>query len=155
MRPKSAMFYLDKLQDISDDFASYIRRERNPNDQTISDFLLPCHRFSLEAITEIALNTRLGCLGQEVPEEVKAYMESVDGIVKSFPEMIVKFPFWKYLPPRLSPTFRKAEDFLNTATDFVKGTIFINCTKMDFNAYSVTGPFISSHGWNVKSQNNS
>jgi hypothetical protein len=121
MRPKSAMFYLDKLQDISDEFASYIRRERNPKDQTISDFLLPCHRFSLEAITEIALNTRLGCLRPEIPKEVKTYMEAVDGIMKSFPEMIMNFPLWKYAPPRLSASFRRAEDFTNTATDFVKG----------------------------------
>ena len=29
MRPKSATFYLDKIQDISDEFVQYIRRKRN------------------------------------------------------------------------------------------------------------------------------
>lgn len=32
MRPKSATFYFDKLQDVSNDFVKYIRRERNPKD---------------------------------------------------------------------------------------------------------------------------
>jgi hypothetical protein len=40
MRPKSANFYLDKLQDICDDFVSYIRRERNPSSGAIHDFLV-------------------------------------------------------------------------------------------------------------------
>ena len=30
MRPKSATFYLDKIQAISDEFVQYIRRKRNP-----------------------------------------------------------------------------------------------------------------------------
>ena len=31
MRPKSATFYLDKIQDISDELVQYIRRQRNPD----------------------------------------------------------------------------------------------------------------------------
>jgi len=30
MRPKSATFYLDKIQGISDEFVDHIRRQRNP-----------------------------------------------------------------------------------------------------------------------------
>jgi len=30
MRPKSATFYLDKIQAISDEFVQYIRRKRDP-----------------------------------------------------------------------------------------------------------------------------
>ena len=60
MRPKSAYYYLDKLQEIGEDFTNYIKRSRNPADGTVADILLPCHRFALESITAIALDTRLG-----------------------------------------------------------------------------------------------
>ena len=48
-------------------------------------------------------------------------MKSIDGIMKTFPEMLMNFPLWKYVPPRWSSSFRKAEDHNNVASDFVKG----------------------------------
>ena len=71
MRPKSAFFYLDKLQDIGDEFNNYLRRYRDPNTSLVSDFILPCQRFALESITAIALDTRLGCLDEDIPEDVE------------------------------------------------------------------------------------
>ena len=48
------------------------------------------------------------------------YLEAIDGIMQSFPDMMMKFPTWKYLPPRWSSSYRKAENFNNVACDFVK-----------------------------------
>ena len=111
MRPKSAMFYLDKLQEIGDEFVAYIRRERDRrSDGTIPDFLLPCHRFALESITAIALDTRLGCLDPEIPSKVETYMKSIDGIMKTFPGMMMSFPFWKYFPPRFITVLLSYDD---------------------------------------------
>ena len=121
MRPKSAMFYLDKLQEIGDEFVAYIRRERDRrSDGTIPDFLLPCHRYALESITAIALDTRLGCLESEIPQKVESYMKSIDGIMKTFPRMIISFPFWKYFPPRFI-TFHFSYD---NQTDVVSFRVF-------------------------------
>jgi hypothetical protein len=101
MRPKSAMFYLDELQEIGDEFVAYIRRERGQRaDGTIPDFLMPCHRYALESITAIALNTRLGCLEPEIHTKVETYLKSIDGFMKTFPRMVLSFPSWKYFPPR-------------------------------------------------------
>ena len=76
MRPKSAMFYVDQLQEIGDEFVSFIRRERDSNpDRLIPDLLLPCHRFALESITAIALDTRLGCLDPEIPPGISQYFK--------------------------------------------------------------------------------
>ena len=36
MRPKSATFYLDKIQDIADDFVRYIQRNRDPGSCRVS-----------------------------------------------------------------------------------------------------------------------
>ena len=55
--------------------------------------------------------------------EVESYMKSIDGIMKTFPEMLMNFPLWKYVPPRWCSLFRKAEDHNNVASDFVKGKI--------------------------------
>ena len=36
MRPKSATFYLDKIQDIADEFVRYIQRNRDPGTCQVS-----------------------------------------------------------------------------------------------------------------------
>ena len=85
MRPKSAMFYVDQLQEIGDEFVSFIRRERDSNpDRLIPDLLLPCHRFALESITAIALDTRLGCLDPEIPPGISQYFKKP--LVEVFPQ---------------------------------------------------------------------
>ena len=71
MRPKSALFYLDKLQGISQEFVDYIRRERKPNSDLIPDFLPMTHRFGFESITAIALNSRLGCFDAVLPLDIQ------------------------------------------------------------------------------------
>ena len=71
MRPKSALFYLGRLQDIGQEFVDYIRRERNPKNDVIMDFLPMTHRFGFESITAIALNSRLGCFDPVLPPDVQ------------------------------------------------------------------------------------
>jgi hypothetical protein len=49
------------------------------------------------------LDTRLGCFGVDVPADVEAYMVAIDGIMKSFPEMMMSFPLWGQYYKTFSP----------------------------------------------------
>ena len=122
MRPNAALFYLDKISLIGDDMVEYIRRERN-GDKIVSDFLAVAHRFGLESITIIALNTRLGCFGTSMPEDVCQYMRAIEVVVKKYPDLLLSFPWWKYLPGRWIPLFRLVADNYTVVVDFVKGNI--------------------------------
>jgi hypothetical protein len=98
------------------------RAERGPDD-IMEDFLLTAHRFGLEAITAIALNSRLGCFTPAMPSEVKRYLEAIEILVKLFPDLLMSFPWWNYFPKRWSSVYRVSEDNFHIVADFVKGKI--------------------------------
>ena len=122
MRPKSASFYTDKINGIADEMVAFIRRERNSNN-CVEDFLPLAHKFGLESITAIALNSRLGCFDATMPRDVENYLQAIDVIVKKFPELLLGFPWWNYFPKRWIPLYRLVQDNFNEVADFVKGKI--------------------------------
>ena len=65
MRPKSAMFYLNSLQDISKEFVEYVKRERD-SDGIKGNFLDDMHRLGFESISFVALDTKMGSLKPQV-----------------------------------------------------------------------------------------
>ena len=70
MRPKSAHFYIDDIQKISQDFIDYIKLTRSVNDKTIENFLPEIYRFTFETISFIAMDVRLGCLQKNIDPEL-------------------------------------------------------------------------------------
>ena len=58
MRPQSALFYTDRLQEVADDFVRHVERNRRADLTNHGDFLDDLHDLSLEHITAIALDTR-------------------------------------------------------------------------------------------------
>ena len=58
MRPQSALFYTEKLQDVADDFVKYVEQKRRSDLTNPGDFLDDLHDLALEHITAIALDTR-------------------------------------------------------------------------------------------------
>ena len=79
MRPKSAYFYIDDIQDISQDFIDYIKLRRNKEDKTILDFLPDIYRLTFDSISFIAMDIRLGCLQQNIdPELARVFQATSD-----------------------------------------------------------------------------
>ncbi len=109
------------LQKWSLNFES--RRERNPSNNVIEDFLPLAHRYGLESITMIALDSRLGCFDKVLPPDVKKNMDALDMIIKRFPDLLFGFPLWDYVPKRWSSVYRVCEDNFHIVADFVKDKI--------------------------------
>ena len=123
MRPKSALYYIDELQQVGQDFVTYLRNIRDPNDFTVKNTLLEAHRFAFEGITLVALDTRLGCLKVDIDPELSYVMDAVEKFLESFPQILTSLPTWKILPPRWNKVFRETEDHFQVLLDFGKAKI--------------------------------
>ena len=77
MRPKSAIFYFDEIQKVSDEFMNLIRHRKSKNMNVINDFLPQIYRYTFESIVLIALDTRLGCLKEPMSPEFQKVFDDV------------------------------------------------------------------------------
>ena len=123
MRLKSAMYYIDDLQEVGQDFVNYIRAIRNPEDFTVQDILLESHRWAFESITLVALDTRLGCLKVNLDPVLKDVFDRTERVLGSFPRVLTSLPTWKFLPPRTSKVFRETEDDFTIILDYAKAKV--------------------------------
>ena len=64
LRPKSAMFYIDSLEEISQEFVAKMSA-KSDGEMEVDDVLPYIHRWALESTGRIFLNTRLQCLEEE------------------------------------------------------------------------------------------
>ena len=57
MRPKSAHFYLDEIQEVADEFMDFIRNQKS-DDSTMMNCLPEIYRYTFESICLISLDAR-------------------------------------------------------------------------------------------------
>ena len=107
MRPRSAHFYLEEIQEVADEFMDFIRSQRSP-EKIIKDCLPEIYRFTFESISLIALDTRLGCLKVPMDPDIARTFQASKRLLESFLPLI-QWPTWKFLPPRWNKTFRNAQ----------------------------------------------
>ena len=123
MRPKSAYFYIDEIQNVSCDFIEYIKAKRSSQDKSLHHCYPDFLKYSFESISVIALETRLGCLKPTLDPEIDKLFTSVNALLESLIPMLQK-PLWKYLPsPRWDRQFRESEDNFGILVDFCQKQI--------------------------------
>ena len=71
LRPKSAMSYIEDIEQISSEFLDLIDDSLNDKKE-VDDLLELVNMFSLEAIVIIFLDKRLYCLQKNLPENSDA-----------------------------------------------------------------------------------
>ena len=121
MRPQSALFYTEKLQEVANDFVKHVELNRRADMTNQGDFLDDLHDLSLEHITAIALDTRLGCFGttsasRSNPETERAIRAS-RGLASEFLNVFFSLPTWK-IHPKLHLPMRRMNKHFNDFTDF-------------------------------------
>ena len=118
MRPKSAMFYINQLQDVSRDFVELCRRKRDANGVMQHNHLVDYHNFGIESIALIALDTRLGCLSENTTDENKKAIDSARTIINEMGDLMMGVPMYK-LGKWASPRYRKFSNAADDLADFV------------------------------------
>ena len=98
LRPKSAMFYLDSIEEISLQLADKIE-ESLDDKREIDDLMNLLARWALEAVTSIFLDTRLNCLAEdhEPDSDTTRLIQSVNVVLgPDAMELAGGLPIWKY-----------------------------------------------------------
>nr|XP_046259322.1 sterol 26-hydroxylase, mitochondrial isoform X2 [Scatophagus argus] len=95
LHPRDSAQYSDVVNVIVTDFIKriYYLRQCSPTGDLVTDMANELYRFSLEAISSILLETRLGCLEKEVPEGTQ---EFINAISKMFTNnfIVMMMPKW-------------------------------------------------------------
>ncbi len=84
MRPKSAHYYLNEIENISEEFMNFIRKTRSTDEKIIKNSLPELYRFTLESICYIALDTRLGCMNVPLDPEIKKLFEASKDFLRKY-----------------------------------------------------------------------
>ncbi|CAG0904012.1 unnamed protein product, partial [Cyprideis torosa] len=113
MRPRSAMLYLDAISDVCDSFMTHVAHLLDEKQETPEDFQYELYKWALEAISVVALDTRLGILdinhkpGSEADQMIDATNKMFDKLAHL---EFAPFPFWRFLPTKTWREFKAAAD---------------------------------------------
>ena len=118
MRPKSAMFYIGDIEEISQQFVDLLSANTDSNGE-VEDILKHISCWSLESIAAIFLDTRLGTLDPALPEdsETKRFIEAVNVFLVEMNDLTIGLPVWKYVT---TPGFRRWDRSLVTIFEITK-----------------------------------
>lgn len=121
MRPKSAMYYLDQIQDIGNDFAAFLDREMSSSadGKTIRGLLPQLYNYGYEGSAAIALNRRMRVFDENPDPEVLKQLIEVRNVIEMLPEIMMGIP-WYQISPWLSPKYRKFVGHIDNFAYFVK-----------------------------------
>ncbi|EDW80470.2 LOW QUALITY PROTEIN: uncharacterized protein Dwil_GK11550 [Drosophila willistoni] len=116
LQPRNAKLYMNNLLQVNDEFIERIRLIRDPGTNEMPDDFVEDIRFLvLESIGSVALNARLGLLGENRNSaEGKQLTTALQDVLEAGFELDILPPFWKYLPvPKFKRLMRQFDTILN------------------------------------------
>ncbi|CAH1986316.1 unnamed protein product [Acanthoscelides obtectus] len=95
--------YIEPIEDVTKDFISKMLAMKDENGEMPSDFDNEIHKWALECIGRVALDTRLGCMDPHLPpdSEPQKIIDAAKYALRNIAIMELRFPFWRYFPTTL------------------------------------------------------
>ena len=116
MRPLSALYYIDEVCSVTDDFLKIA--DRQIKDGRVDDIAPLLYKWSFKAVGAIFLNTRIGCLKEETPRVAKDMIECVRvALGESMLKLNGGIPIWKFFKTKDYIDFDKASEGMYGITD--------------------------------------
>ena len=126
LRPKSAMAYIEDIEQISSALLDLIEDSLDDN-REVDDLLEHVNKFALESIVIIFLDKRLGCLQKNLPENSDAvkFINAVKVMTgKDGNDLFHGLPLWKIYPTGPFKRFDKASiEVNNISKKYVEAAI--------------------------------
>ncbi|XP_053351970.1 sterol 26-hydroxylase, mitochondrial-like [Clarias gariepinus] len=104
LHPKESVQYVDMVNEVVTDFIKHIYhlRKMSSTGDLVPNMSNELYRFSLEGISRILFETRIGCLENEIPAETQNFIDSIDQMLtynttlNLLPKWTCNFlPFWQ------------------------------------------------------------
>ncbi|CAG0914444.1 unnamed protein product [Notodromas monacha] len=123
LKPKSALQYLNSMQDVATDFIARVRLIRDEKNEMPEDFQNELYKWALESVSCFALNTRLGCLDAVLSHDSDA-QKMITATNETFDALNITengAPFWMFFPSRAYNRLIKAQDtFTEIALKYIR-----------------------------------
>ncbi|SPP74231.1 probable cytochrome P450 301a1, mitochondrial [Drosophila guanche] len=105
--------YMQPLEAITDDFLVRCEHLLDGNQELPEDFDNEIHKWSLECIGRVALDTRLGCLEANLTpdSEPQQIIDAAKYALRNVATLELKAPYWRYFPTPLWTQYVKNMNF--------------------------------------------
>ncbi|ROL50457.1 Sterol 26-hydroxylase, mitochondrial [Anabarilius grahami] len=135
LHPKESVQYGDVVNAVVTDFIKriYYLREMSPTGDLVPNLTNELYRFSLEGISSILFETRIGCLEKEIPAETQDFINSIAQMftysipVVMLPKWTRKFlPFWQWQIDGWEGIFKFSRKMIDTKMEAIQRRVDAN-----------------------------
>lgn len=98
LRPESAIYYINDLQDISQELANMFKDNLDENNELSDAALSMLHLWGFESISSVFLNARMKSLGNNPDQASKQMTASINTVMAYLVKLIFEPPTWKIIP---------------------------------------------------------
>ncbi|XP_049878400.1 probable cytochrome P450 49a1 [Pectinophora gossypiella] len=112
----AAAQYTLPVAEVADCFVNRIRDIRNADLETPDDFLNEVHKWSLESLGLIALDTRLGCFEANEGSESQRLIDAVNTFFLCVGQLELKAPWWRIYPTAMFKRYVASLDTILSVT---------------------------------------
>ncbi|KAM3965961.1 putative cytochrome P450 49a1-like [Aphomia sociella] len=112
----AAAQYTVPVAQVADAFVNRIREIRNEQQETPDNFLNEVHKWSLESLGLIALDTRLGCFEACEGSESQRLIDAVNTFFLCVGELELRAPWWRLYPTAMFKRYVAALDTILSVT---------------------------------------
>ncbi|XP_055539504.1 cytochrome P450 CYP12A2-like isoform X1 [Wyeomyia smithii] len=130
MQPKTIKLYVDKVDVVSREFMEIMKSIRDEKNELPADFDQWLNRWSLESMGMLAMDTRLGVLGEHLSEEAEYILKNIRQFFELTYQLDVLPSVWKIVK---TPKFHKLMKALDDLTGIVKSKVDDAVVRLDKN----------------------
>ncbi|XP_032522980.2 probable cytochrome P450 49a1 isoform X1 [Danaus plexippus] len=142
----AAAQYTDQVGEVADAFVKRVRKIRNEKKETPDDFLNEVHKWSLESLGLIALDTRLGCLEQHEGSETQQLIDAVNTFFLCVGELELRAPWWRLYPTAMFKRYVAALDTILSVTQSHVSRALKECQANPNGSKSLLQDLVSAAG---------
>ncbi|KAF4527841.1 hypothetical protein B566_EDAN014642 [Ephemera danica] len=116
LQPRTVKMYIRPIEQVTEDFIDRMLTILDEKQELPADFDNEIHKWSLECIGRVALDTRLGCLDaskeyEEGNSEPQKIIDAAKFALRNVAILELKMPFWRYIPTPLWSRYVRNMDF--------------------------------------------
>ncbi|KAF5274300.1 hypothetical protein FQR65_LT04418 [Abscondita terminalis] len=114
--------YIEPVEEVTNFFIERILQLKDENEEMPPDFDNEVHKWALECIGRVALDTRLGCLDPDltVNSEPQKIIDAAKYALRNVAILELKFPFWRYFPTTIWHNYIKNMNyFVEICTKYI------------------------------------